>query len=123
MTCLERNDAKQAIEYLEKTLKMSRYHSAFITADLGYAYLLNNDFEKAKDMFKVALETDPHYSVTLYYLALLKWQEGDKRGAESFLLKAQEMYAKSNVYSRELSRLRSGGSPAFIYPLLHLNGS
>lgn len=120
---LERNDAKQAIEYLEKTLKMSRYHSAFITADLGYAYLLNNDFEKAKDMFKVALETDPHYSVTLYYLALLKWQEGDKRGAESFLLKAQEMYAKSNVYSRELSRLRSGGSPAFIYPLLHLNGS
>jgi len=119
---LERKDAKQAIEYLEKTLKMSRYHSAFITADLGYAYLLNNDFEKARGMFKTAMATDPRYSVTFYYLALLKWQQGDKGEAETFLLKAQELYAKSNVYSRALSRLRSGDSPILVYPLLNPDG-
>ncbi|MCC6758764.1 MAG: glycosyltransferase family 39 protein [Candidatus Omnitrophica bacterium] len=120
---LARKDTVQAVAYLEKTLKMSRYHSAFITADLGYAYVLSGETDKAVEMFKVALETDPKYSVTFYYIALLKWQQGDKKGAESFLLKAQELYAKSNVYSRELSRLKSGRPPEMIYPLLHLGGS
>jgi hypothetical protein len=107
----------QAIEYFEKGLKVSQRHSAYILADIGYGYFLKGDYRQALMQYEAAIKQEPHYSVTYYYLALLKWRQGDHVGAEQFLLQAQIKYAKSGIYDQELRRLREGQDLIGSYPL------
>ena len=120
---LDRRDGRRAVAYFEAGLKVSKKHSAYILADIGYGYFLKGDDARALEQYDAALKEDPGYSVTYYYLGLLRWRQGDREMAEKFLLKASGLYAKNDLYSRELTSLRRGGSPAYLYPLFHLNAS
>lgn len=115
---LARGLGEKAVEYFEKGLRTSQQHAAYILADMGYGYFLKGDDWQALAQYERAIEQEPHYSVTYYYLALLKWRQGDYVGAENFLLQAQSRYANSSVYEKELNRLRAGVALVGVYPLV-----
>ena len=117
---LSRGDYQQATSYLGRGFTLSRrYKSAFLSADVGYAYLQSGDTENAGKYFNAAIKREPRYSVTYYYLGLLAWQQGDKAAAEQLFSKALGLYPKSKIYNKELALIRTGQAPRGIYPLLN----
>lgn len=116
---LSRGDARGAIDYLEQGLKKSRYHSAFMTADLGYAYFLKGDYFRAQGYFERAFLTDPGYSVTLYYFAILAAKQNQPERARALLQKAIQLYPRSPLFRQELSLLLRGQPLREIYPLTY----
>ena len=112
-----------AVRYFHEALAgCYGYQSAFMTADLGYAYFLLGDDTNALKFFSSALENEPEYSVTYYYLALLSAKNNDRISAESFLKTARERYPQRKFYQQQLARIQNGQSLlSGIYPLMHID--
>ena len=77
---------------------MSNIYSHFILADIGYAYLLLDDLEKAQSYLGRALKNNPEYSQTYYYWSQFFQKTGRLDMALICLEKAIELYPKDVRY-------------------------
>jgi len=102
---LNTGDFKSAIFFLSQGLALSNFHSAFITADLGYAYFLFGDNAQALHFYQKTLNNDPDYSVTYYYLAFLEKKEGKINSARDSLNKAINLYPRDERYHKALAEI------------------
>ncbi len=94
----QKGEYAEAIKYFEKGLKTTAYHSAFIYADIGYAYFLKGDNQQAAERYSIALGEDPQYSVTYYYSGLLFLKEKQFDQAKKAFSRAHELYPKDERY-------------------------
>ena len=60
----------EGIRYMEQAMRLDPNYPAWYLWNLGHAYYLNQEFEKAADIFKRALVKDPHFWPSHAYLAL-----------------------------------------------------
>jgi len=102
---LKKNDYRQAIGYLEKAIEISHYKSAFMTPELGYAYFLNGDLQKAWEYVTFALQYDPNCAAGHYYSGFLLLHEGKTLQARQAFEKAVQLYPGNPEYRRALEAL------------------
>ncbi len=100
----------EALQVLEQGMQSSRYHNVMILAEIGYAYLQNNQPDQALDYIRQALQMDFNYSVTHYYLGLYyeRLREYDK--ARQAINKAILLFKHDPRYHQALERLDPGRS-------------
>lgn len=102
---LKEGDPRQAVRYLEKAMETARYQSAFMTADLGYAYFLSGKLESARKYLAFTLQRDPDYAAGHYYSGLLFLHEGKKPESQQAFEKAVQLYPGNPEYRRALEAL------------------
>jgi tetratricopeptide (TPR) repeat protein len=70
------NNTKEAIEYYQNVIAVNPRH-AIAHNNLGFIYLQNGQFDKAKEHFSHALEIDPNYASALFNQSLILLLEGN----------------------------------------------
>jgi len=82
---LHRKEPLQAIEWYERAAQQGS--NATVLANLGYAYILVSDWDKAKASLKRAMEVDSTLPEPHNNLAIVLTKLGDEKGALAELLK------------------------------------
>ncbi len=62
--------SEEGIRYLEASMRLDPKYPAWVLWNLGHAYYLNRDYERAADIFQRALDKDPYFWPSHAYLAL-----------------------------------------------------
>jgi protein O-mannosyl-transferase len=100
---LEKKQYGPAIKSFEKCLdKNPLFNAGFITADLGYAYFLNGQMDKARQYLDLSAWHDPQDAKTYYYLGLFYAEKGDVPKARQAFAKAAQLYPKNKEYQKML---------------------
>lgn len=77
-----------AIAVLEDLRSRYDYLNEDILTSLSYFYMLREDYEKAIDITKEALEEDPEHAPALDNMGQIYFRQGDLEKAEEYFLKA-----------------------------------
>jgi tetratricopeptide (TPR) repeat protein len=97
-TLLKQNNYAEAIRRFKETIRKNRYASDFVLADLGYAYLLQGERNKALENLKFAIRRNPKYSVSWFYLGVLYFREGQWEKSFKAFQKAYVLYPQGKQY-------------------------
>ncbi len=81
---------KQAIGYLEQLQKTSEPTSPQINADLGEMLLRCNQYDKAQQQFKAALEQAPRAGQLWHILGIAQYRAGEKANALASFAKSEQ---------------------------------
>jgi len=87
---LSRGDALEAIKHAKKALSL-RPHSHFAHADLGLAYMLAGQLDKAQARFRKAIEIEPQHWAFHSNLGMILAREGKLEEAEKQLQNAVDL--------------------------------
>jgi len=70
-------------------------HSIDALTTLGFSYIQTNRYTEAEKVFNKVLDINPHYPLTHYYLALVKFLQHDLAKAREYLDEAQKWRPRS----------------------------
>ena len=90
---LSRGDAQTAIDHAERTISL-RPRSHFAHADLGLAYMLAGQLEKAEEKFREAIEIEPDHWAFHSNLGMILSRQGNYEAAEKQLQYAVDLRPK-----------------------------
>ena len=106
-TYLERGEYANAVLYLKETIEAAHYKSAFIVADLAWAYYRAGWREKALNSLNDAYADDPKYSLSYFYYGRMMLEKGDLGRAEQAFQKAISLYPAEEMYREYLEKARN----------------
>jgi len=99
---LERGRFEEAKKYFLKGSDRVLYNSYFVAADLGYAYFLSGDRATARRLYQKALNLNPAYARTYFYIGRLLLAEGNPEEARKSFLMACRLFPQKEEYRRAL---------------------
>jgi len=106
-----RNNLQQAIYYITKAVEQEPENATYYN-DLGVAFGMAQDFQKALGYFEKMLELDPkapngnlNIGNTYMNLAMQAEAAGDAAGQQQYKQKADEYFAKANASGQTTSQL------------------
>lgn len=82
-----RSDYKQAITMLQKSVK-AKPTSIDSLNMLGFSLIQEKRYSEAFEVFEKVLDINPHYPLTHYHLALIRYLQNDLNGAKDYLIEA-----------------------------------
>lgn len=99
----------EAIQQLEATKGVAPFDVG-LAFQLGLLYYNNNQFDKAKGEFEIAVTLNSNYSNARYFLGLIYDREGKKKEAILQFEKIEELNPDNEEVKKILANLRAGKS-------------
>lgn len=96
-----------AVRKLETTLSISKNEPG-LAFQLGIMYLKNNQKDRAKTAFVIAIKLNPNYSDAKWYLALILESEGDLANAIKLVEQVYELNSQNEDVRTKLEALKKG---------------
>lgn len=111
----------EALKQLEEARRLLPT-DAHIRNDLGYAFLLRGDDDRARHEFVTALELEPNHGLSASNLVLLLLVRGEDKSAESLAKQSHIDAPELTALRAQAHEIRPGGGAPWIPPAASAEG-